>query len=721
MKMVGQSGCTAPQAYSPDASLVLVGFFGAGKRSLGIIASMALRRPFIHFDSYFAKKVGFTPHAYLKTHGSARYRETEYDVTKEIFTNHGSGCVIVGIGAMGGQRQKVLLEEFARSHPVVYVRRDRADIQRLLFCDDEQFQLPFRTGNEFYESCSNFDFYNITQYTDSADYVFSSSYLKLRETAGSFKRFLFGLYDIEMNRLYSADPFTPAYTYMVQIPPTWLESSDVNLEELESGADAINLVVHLDVEDTLEYLSQKIGMIWRHSRAPVIFDVKLSPRHNDLHQYFTLLEAGLRIGPDMMTIDLGLSNELIQRLFSRKGSVKFIASYHVEHGWQPSQICDLCRRAIEFGFSGIRITSTARSPSDNFRITSVAMTLTKSLDFPIIAYNTGQLGRASVCFNQVLSPVLLPSVHGDGVFMQDAQAALYTSFLLPKHFFTIFGNSLRHSPSPAMHNAAYTALGMPHAYESLESSEFEDIWSLLNNEQHRGVAVSIPYKTKALRLLDEISPEARDIQAVNTILIERYSDPEDGTSKHVLKGYNTDYVGIRECIHRNMSPANAIREGSTALIIGAGGMARAAIYALFELGMRDILVYNRTLEHANSLAHYYNQWAVTKSGSELGHSARLQVLSSMRSDWPTTMRQPTVIVSCIPPFDTNEGSHHFILPDNWFQSPTGGVFIDVCSSFLIQQRSFKPLTNDCIARLSTKRHRTFEPNEIKSIPRLGPG
>lgn len=680
--MVDHSRGTATQAYSPDASLVLIGFFGAGKRTLGVIASVALRRSFIHYDIYFAKKVGSSPHAYLKTHGSVRYREIEYDITKEILIKHRSGCIIVGIGGMGGQRQKILLEDFARSHPVVHVRRDRADIQRLLFCNDEKFQLPFRTGNGFYESCSNFDFYNVTQYIDSEDTV--SSYWKLKETASSFKRFLFGLYGIEMSRLHSNDPLTSAYTYMVDVPSEWLESSDMNLEELESGADAINLVIRLDVENTLEDLSRKVATIWKHSRAPVIFDVKLSPTNNDLYQYFTLLETGLRIGPDLMTVNLGLSDELIQRLFARKGSIRFIASYYLEHGWQPSHVYDLCRRAIQFGFSAMRIVSTPRSSSDNFNLTSVAMRLTKSLDFPIIAYNTGQLGRASVCFNQVLSPVLLPSVHGDGILIRDAQAALYASFVLPKSLFTIFGNSLRHSPSPAMHNAAYTVLGMPHAYQSLESSEFEDIWSLLNNEQHRGVAVSIPYKTKAISLLDEISPEARDIQAVNTILKVRSLEPEDGVPRYVLKGYNTDYIGIRECVHRNISPANAIREGSTALIIGAGGMARAAIYALLELGLQDVCVYNRTLEHANFLADYYTKWAVSKSTSKIGQVARLRVLSSLETDWPMTMRQPTVIISCIPSFENNEGSRPFVLPEHWLQSPTGGVFIDVCAISLIK-------------------------------------
>jgi hypothetical protein len=53
-----------------------------------------------------------------------------------------------------------------------------------------------------------------------------------------------------------------------------------------------------------------------------------------------------------------------------------------------------------------------------------------------------------------------------------------------------------------------------------------------------------------------MSPEARDIQAVGTILTKRSSESEDGKSKYVLKGYNTDYIGIREGIHRKMSPAN---------------------------------------------------------------------------------------------------------------------------------------------------------------------
>lgn len=166
-----------------------------------------------------------------------------------------------------------------------------------------------------------------------------------------------------------------------------------------------------------------------------------------------------------------------------------------------------------------------------------------------------------------------------------------------------------------------------------------------------------------------------------------------------------------------MSPANAIREGSTALVIGAGGMARAAVYALFELGIQDILLYNRTLEHANSLAKYYNEWGMSKPASKLGHAVRLRVLSTLKSDWPTTMRHPTVIVCCIPPLD---GNKEFILPENWLQSPTGGVFIDVCSILLTKLSVLKHLTDGFIARLSTKRRRTIESNEIQSIPRLGP-
>lgn len=666
---------TASRAYGSNTSLVLVGLFGSGKTTLGIIASMKLNAKLIEFDAFFTNKVGSTPQSYLASVGSAKYREVEFQVTSDLLSAHKHGCIIVGIGAMGSRQQKVLLQEFSQTHPVVYVRRDRTELQKFLGCTDAKFYQTFTAGNEFYESCSNFEFYNITQRTTSPDAA-STSHLRLKEVEKSFQRFLHHLYGMEKTRPYSQDPFALAYTYTLQVPLSWLEDSHRDYTELETGADAINLIIDLNSNPTAENLSKQIAVIRTNSRVPVIFDVD-NTIQLDRESHFKLVKIGLRLAPDVLTVPLAWSDELIDKVTSQKGSTKFIATYHHNSAWQHSELSAPCKRAASLQFDAIRITSDYNTPACNIHCTSFAMQATEEYKIPTSAYIMGRAGSTSVCFNPILSPVRLPSIKDSGVSLQEAQKALYSCFIISRSKFTLFGKDLWHSPSPTIHNAAYEALGMPHMFHKLESSKFEEIWSLLNDDTHGGVAVSLPYKTTALALLDDISPAARDIQAVNTILLDRSTTSEDGKSKPIMRGYNTDYIGIRDCIYRNLSPANTIRDGSTALIIGAGGMARAAIYACHKLGLRNICIYNRTLENAQRLAEYYNEWAkneISRSHKPL----RVQVLSSLDCAWPDGLRKPTIVISCIPVYQIgNQPSPSLQVPDHWLQSSTGGVCIDV--------------------------------------------
>lgn len=680
MKTHAHHGSTemAVRVFEPggsNTSLVLVGFFGSGKTTLGIIASMKLNAKLIEFDTFFTNKVGSTPQSYLASVGSAKYREVELQVTSELLSAHKNGCVIVGIGAMGSRQQKNLLQEFSQAHPVVYVRRDRTELQKFLGCTDAKFYQTFTAGNEFYESCSNFEFYNLTQRTTSVDDV-STSHLRLKEVEKSFQRFLHHLYGMEQTQPYSPDPLTPAYTYALQVPLPWFEDDRRDYKELETGADAINLLIDLHSDPTAENLSMRIATIRTNSRVSVIIDVDKSAQM-DQESHFKLVKIGLRLAPDILTVPLLWSDELINKVTSQKGTTKFIATYHHKCDWQHSELADLCKRAASLNFDAIRITSDCKVPACNIHCSSFAIQATESYNIPTSAYIVGRAGSTSVCLNPILSPVCLPSIKDNGISLKEAQKALYASFIRSRSKFTLFGKDLWHSPSPTMHNAAYEALGMPHTFHKLESSRFEEIWSLLNDDIHAGVAVSLPYKTTVLALLDDTSPAARDIQAVNTILLDRSTTSENGKSKPILRGYNTDYIGIRDCIYRNLSPANTIRDGSTALIIGAGGMARAAIYACHKLGLRNICIYNRTFDNAHKLAEYYNEWAKNKFSTS-NKSLRVQVLSSLDSSWPEGLRQPTIVISCIPVYQIgNQPSPSLQVPDYWLQSSTGGVCIDV--------------------------------------------
>ena len=112
-------------------------------------------------------------------------------------------------------------------------------------------------------------------------------------------------------------------------------------------------------------------------------------------------------------------------------------------------------------------------------------------------------------------------------------------------------------------------------------------------------------------------------------------------------------------------------------------MARAAIYSMISLGVRNIFICNRTLSKATSLAQHYNNLISEGKISELSPQsameARVRVLESFASSWPTDARQPSIVVCCIPRQSAGEVSTGFSLPDGWLKSPTGGVVLEVCS------------------------------------------
>jgi shikimate 5-dehydrogenase len=385
----------------------------------------------------------------------------------------------------------------------------------------------------------------------------------------------------------------------------------------------------------------------------------------------------LRLAPDAIACSINHSASAIQTLNNTKGHTQSIATYHqaIPLGWRNElpEVHTLPKRAQRLGFECIRITGESALSADNLACVALRQAVLQSSSISVIMYNTGTLGRTSVCLNPILSPVILPGRGGLGVTLSEAQKALTACFLNPKKHFTIVGQAVQHSLSPAMHNAAYSFCGLPHVYDALQANTLSDIRPILDDETYGGIAVSLPYKTAVLEYLDEINPDARDINAVNTVVLER-QHKLDGSEKSIRKGYNTDYIGIRNCIYNHLSPANTIREGTTALIIGAGGMARAAIYACYQLGIRQICIDNRTINNAQKLAAYYHQWAKAKFGTEF----QLEVIRSVDDPWPVYMRLPTIVISCLPA--QKIGSESLIdirVSEKWLQSTTGGVFLEV--------------------------------------------
>jgi shikimate dehydrogenase len=157
----------------------------------------------------------------------------------------------------------------------------------------------------------------------------------------------------------------------------------------------------------------------------------------------------------------------------------------------------------------------------------------------------------------------------------------------------VLGWPVAHSRSPAMHNAALAALGLNDwRYQRLPVPPelFAETTRALGTAGFLGANVTIPHKQAALALADEPSATARAIGAANTLTFR-----DDGT----IAAENTDAPGLIAAMARAWG--GGVR-GRSVLVLGAGGSARAAVWALIDAGAGEVSVWNRTSQRAIELA-----------------------------------------------------------------------------------------------------------------------
>jgi shikimate dehydrogenase len=150
----------------------------------------------------------------------------------------------------------------------------------------------------------------------------------------------------------------------------------------------------------------------------------------------------------------------------------------------------------------------------------------------------------------------------------------------------IVGLPLAHSLSPAMHTAAFRSMGLDAEYRIFETEDIKGVIELIRSTSIRGLSVTMPHKRGVIPLLDAIEETARRVGAVNTIV----------NSAGRLTGHNTDANGLISCMDEE-----GIACQGRALLIGAGGAARAAAFVLRERGIR-VAVTNRNEERGRAFA-----------------------------------------------------------------------------------------------------------------------
>ncbi|KAF4431503.1 shikimate-5-dehydrogenase [Fusarium acutatum] len=220
-----------------------------------------------------------------------------------------------------------------------------------------------------------------------------------------------------------------------------------------------------------------------------------------------------------------------------------------------------------------------------------------------------------------------------------------------KQFF-IFGHNISHSLSPTLHNAGFKAVNLPHHYQIHESENVdESVEAIIQRPDFGGASVTFPHKLQIGKLLGTVSPRGESIGAINTVVVTEVN------GKRVLHGDNTDWIGIKRCVEK--SGARDFTS-SSALVLGAGGAARAACYAVQTLGFGELIVVNRTLSKAEELASRFPDLK-TRAFTTLEEAATAKDV------------QIRLIIACVPADDLGAEK----IPSGLFSGTGDGVLVEM--------------------------------------------
>jgi shikimate dehydrogenase len=196
----------------------------------------------------------------------------------------------------------------------------------------------------------------------------------------------------------------------------------------------------------------------------------------------------------------------------------------------------------------------------------------------------------------------------------------------------VIGFPLEHTLSPLLHTQIYKELGLNAEMRAFPGKDIAELILFIKKEQIQLTAVTMPHKQSIMPFLDEISPEAKAIGAVNTV-IQVSADgvfPEADNTPTKLLGFNTDITGITHALRNFFEPQDS-EQGTNAvfpvtdntsksiLILGAGGAAKPAAYHVAQqLGLKssqgkkgNLFYHNRTVEKAQKLADQFGGQVLT--------------------------------------------------------------------------------------------------------------
>lgn len=723
--------------YEQGASIVFFGPRATGTSSLAVIAASILGWKTIDCDRYFEAATGTTKQQYRRIHSIEQYRRRKLEIVREVLESNPKNCVFA-CGTIIARQETDFFTAYAEQHPVVYVIREQELIQRYLgLVDDGGWKDALEHMHSFFRNCSNFEFFNLDEAQEPSWHTTWTGFLEnrspdiqkplypriLRNTRALVSLLLRNILSSASQANYSrdfqvfsrSDPELRRGSHVLYVDLADIKSRVDSICSVDTGHDAVQLNITTQPHQwqslfSGDTIARAISAIRRHLEAPVIVNIKFLENLSDgvlevsTQTYCSMLHLILRLAPEYMTVDLQLGDDLVKEIVQAKGCTKIIGFLHAnqqEGFWNSKNLVTAYRRAHNLGCNLVSFSSDCQTFHDNIACQQVSQAIVQlELSTPIITFNIGGLGRLSQVLNDYMTPVIsdrqCKAIEGDLNLVSGLTSSfrLRTAWhmLLPdsRSKYYVFGAEVRQSLSPAMHNAGFSFCGLPYTHEAHESADLSIVEKISSEESFGGASISLPFKSEVLALAAKHSPAVKLIGAANTLLPDRkFLERRNGNrttqkgndGKTQLVAENTDWIGIYVCIAKHCTPANHITKDTSALVIGAGGIARAAIYALVRLGVGNIFILNRTIANAWKVKEHFESIDSDLEGSQGQPNPfvpRFHVLKSSTEPWPDSFNLPSVVVGAIPA-RAGQGTIEYPpeLRDDWFGNSTGGLIADV--------------------------------------------
>jgi 3-dehydroquinate dehydratase/shikimate dehydrogenase len=328
--------------------------------------------------------------------------------------------------------------------------------------------------------------------------------------------------------------------------------------------------------------------------------------NGSVEEQLQILEAAIAAGAKAVDVEIESAEVCVKRLEELRSLAYLMVSYH-NYGGTPATD-PVMRRMQKVPADGYKIVTTAKKPSDNCKVLELARAYPKTNTVLLAMGETGFPTRVLSTLFGGLYTYAAPNAASGTAAGQVSARQLRNLYRVEKlsrdaKIFGVIADPVRHSISPAVHNRAFQARRIDAVYLPflVHPVQLKDFFLLADKLPLAGFSVTIPHKQKILRYLDHIDPLARRIGAVNTVW----------RKSGKWRGVNTDAFGVTGPLAKRLRLAKA-----TALVVGNGGAARGAAYALAEAGVK-LAITGRNVDRVRVLARATGADLLTREQAEL--------------------------------------------------------------------------------------------------------